>query len=848
MNQARTVPYYPIVETFGQRIHSRAPQSHQVHVLGKGVTYTDGTEAELLRLMRSSRDRSSGSDELAQHIRDWGSQYHLSPQRENLLLPLRLEEGLTVLDVGCGTGALTRKIAESGCDVVGLEGSMPRAEVAAARLAGMRNAAVMCGTLEEYVCNRPEDAPAEFDVIIVCGVLEYAGAGIGGEEGPQRMLSSLRSLLSPNGVIALAIENRWGLKYILGYPEDHLGRPWIGMEGYWRDQSGIQTWSHQELGQLLTEHGLVEQKWYAAYPDYKTPTVLVEEALFGHLEGPQLIKQFVRRPVTSDAGTSKLNSDPLATFQSALDAGFGLDMANSFLVVCGPGDGVLERVNEGSLWLGVPRRDKAWRSSRVLEQASEGWRLRALCGLESIESGHLHFLQTDSAVKIGTNAEDLIVRDLASHGVRSSALLETLGRWWNEAQQIATGEGPATCQFDVLPRNFIIDQGDDWHFVDTEFTWDEAWPTDVLAFRSLYYTLHEVVRGPAVVKGVADSSTLVELAESLCRRLGIQTTDDLWERFVALEGEVQMAVASSLYEGGPDSWKEEMRRAKSVTLGQLRWHSSAATLLAQVADARAVEEDRDRLAVRESELEMALRRAQAVEDDRDRLAVRERELEARVEQAEPSAAPPRLSARIDELQRQLSSLQGALDQAVAGQAAAEARADQSLARYEMAINSRRWRYAEQLRRPTTMLRRLRITTRSAVAGTLDLTRDELARSLFDEDYYLEANPDVRKAKVNPWEHFVHFGMNEGRNPNPLFDSAWYLRKYPDVAQASVTPFRHFVTSGVSEARTPSAAWSVDDELSEILSMSARASDPRSAFQAAWAQVYWSPKSNQNSQT
>ena len=53
--------------------------------------------------------------------------------------------------------------------------------------------------------------------------------------------------------------------------------------------------------------------------------------------------------------------------------------------------------------------------------------------------------------------------------------------------------------------------------------------------------------------------------------------------------------------------------------------------------------------------------------------------------------------------------------------------------------------------------------------------------LFDTQWYLEQNPDVREAGTPPIVHFLAHGMAEGRDPHPLFDSGWYRSAYPDVA-------------------------------------------------------------------
>ena len=38
--------------------------------------------------------------------------------------------------------------------------------------------------------------------------------------------------MKKNGKLYIAIENRLGMKYFAGYNEDHIGKPFIGIEGY----------------------------------------------------------------------------------------------------------------------------------------------------------------------------------------------------------------------------------------------------------------------------------------------------------------------------------------------------------------------------------------------------------------------------------------------------------------------------------------------------------------------------------------------------------------------------------------------------------------------------------------
>ena len=70
--------------------------------------------------------------------------------------------------------------------------------------------------------------------------------------------------------------------------------------------------------------------------------------------------------------------------------------------------------------------------------------------------------------------------------------------------------------------------------------------------------------------------------------------------------------------------------------------------------------------------------------------------------------------------------------------------------------------------------------------------------LFDSEYYLANNEDVRKAKINPIMHYLRFGWKEGRNPSEQFNNKAYLAQRPDVKVAGVCPLVHYLKFGKKE--------------------------------------------------
>jgi glycosyltransferase involved in cell wall biosynthesis len=77
-----------------------------------------------------------------------------------------------------------------------------------------------------------------------------------------------------------------------------------------------------------------------------------------------------------------------------------------------------------------------------------------------------------------------------------------------------------------------------------------------------------------------------------------------------------------------------------------------------------------------------------------------------------------------------------------------------------------------------------------------------ASQLFDRDWYLECNPDVRAAGIDPLLHYLKSGAAEGRDPNPLFDSDWYVERNPDVRAAGMNPLVHYLKRGAAAGRNP----------------------------------------------
>lgn len=111
------------------------------------------------------------------------------------------------------------------------------------------------------------------------------------------------------------------------------------------------------------------------------------------------------------------------------------------------------------------------------------------------------------------------------------------------------------------------------------------------------------------------------------------------------------------------------------------------------------------------------------------------------------------------------------------------------------------------------------------------------RAAFDEEYYLERNPDVAATGVHPLTHFMVLGWLEGRDPSPGFSVSYYLRNNPDVRKSGVNPFDHYLqtraeqkwrkSASVEEARV--LTYFAEDEAMQARVAAAEALEPMVAL-------------------
>lgn len=75
--------------------------------------------------------------------------------------------------------------------------------------------------------------------------------------------------------------------------------------------------------------------------------------------------------------------------------------------------------------------------------------------------------------------------------------------------------------------------------------------------------------------------------------------------------------------------------------------------------------------------------------------------------------------------------------------------------------------------------------------------------LFDEAWYVQTYKDVVSLGLDPFEHFIRFGLTLERDPGPLFNTRFYKAENPDVVAAGQIPLLHYIQQGIHEGRAGS---------------------------------------------
>lgn len=225
--------------------------------------YSDGDNVEnfLLEFFKSSPSEVEIEKVLIEN-NSWPIRYHLSKDRHNILNWYPFEPNSNILEIGAGCGAVTGALLRDDTKVTAVELTERRADIIKNRFRDNKNLTVFDGNIHDQKLKK------KYDYATLIGVLEYSGRFTEGKNPFKTMLIDTKKLLNDNGNLIIAIENKLGLKYWRGAPEDHTNKLFDSIQDY-PEYDGIRTFSKRELTEMLVSCGYKDISFYYPLPDYK---------------------------------------------------------------------------------------------------------------------------------------------------------------------------------------------------------------------------------------------------------------------------------------------------------------------------------------------------------------------------------------------------------------------------------------------------------------------------------------------------------------------------------------------------------------------------------------------------
>lgn len=533
--------------------------------------YSDGDiEDEMLDIaMNYPKERFP---EMIEKKKSWPVFYHFSPLRTNIIDWIPFKKTDKILEIGAGCGAITGTLAQRAGSVTCIDLSKKRSMVNAYRNREYENITIMVGNFKDIEPHLDND----YDYVLLIGVFEYGQAYIGGAAPYEDFMKICDRHRKLDGRLIIAIENKFGLKYWAGCREDHLGTYFSGLEGYHTGGSA-RTFTRRGLEKIMEKAGIHEYSFYYPYPDYKFMTTIYSDKYLPKKgELCNNLRNFDRERV--------LLFDEKQVFDEIIDENEFPLFSNSYLLVAGGAPNVIyakfsnDRAPKWAIRTLIVRDAPGKRHVEKLPDTEEA------CGhLMNTKRAYDCLSERYAGTKIDINRCELTGSDAGDglsfefcNGRTLDALLDECLKKADVAGFKAlideymywVGYNEDACEasnIDFIFPNIIVDregenrEGEKWHVIDYEWTFDRHIPSKNIAFRAFYnYTLGGETR---------------KACEDLLMRDILGLTDEEIEAAIAEERRLQLEITEN--HSSAENMRELIGNRAYALEGMLKYHNYA---------------------------------------------------------------------------------------------------------------------------------------------------------------------------------------------------------------------------------------------------------------------------------
>lgn len=507
------------------------------------LAYSDGLENEryLAHVFDQCKDLGSDSIELESWIKDWPSEYHLSRKRGQLLKDFDFSSRNSVLEVGCGCGAITRHLGERLPTVISVEGSPGRAALARQRCRDLDTVAIISAPFQNLRFRQ------KFDLIICVGVFEYSATFVEDDDPYRAILRYFNEYLSEDGVLLLAIENQFGLKYWASASEDHTRDRYDGLEGYRRYPEKARTFGYADLKSMLAEYfsGI---EYYLPLPDYKIPDAVISEQLLDRINAAPLMARFPSRDYLKPYRANFF--EPLV-WEGLSRNGQLAFFSNSFLVVASKGaksspvsmHGLanIYKRNRAERFHTHTRLSEETSGRGVIVEKSPLWAPAA--PKDGFQTGPQ--VETENSIELqgyreawvdGVTIQRMILTRAQDRRAGFSTVFEPAGDWVGLLrEQGSKGPLPGGMLDGIWQNAIVSDAG--VQLIDLEWHCRKEVTLDLLLVRAVYWFLVDLRQYPTIARSLRWRSSR-GIISGVARQFGLSAGSQSLDDFLDIESEL----------------------------------------------------------------------------------------------------------------------------------------------------------------------------------------------------------------------------------------------------------------------------------------------------------------------
>ncbi|RLA07967.1 MAG: hypothetical protein DRQ51_04325 [Gammaproteobacteria bacterium] len=512
--------------------------------------YSEGVKAEkyLEKVFLKANDLSSTSYELETHIKDWSSEYHLTRKRTQLLRGFDFNKNSKVLEVGAGCGAITRFLGETFDDVVAVEGSIARARLAKLRTKDLNTISILCAPFQKIKFKK------KFDIIFCIGVFEYSNIFVDGDDPYDVILKYFSDILSENGVVVIAIENQFGLKYFASSGEDHTNIMFDGIEGYSKYKNRCKTFGYDELDARLKKY-FDKTQFYFPYPDYKIPSCVLSEKFLKSANVGELVGGYSSRDYMKLR--QPLFDEKLALLE--IDKNDKLHFfSHSFLVIASKNDNNSAEFNQLGIMY-ANSRIKKFQTTTKFKQKNNNIEVikKPTYDCEQPKQEKLTLSLTTSQWVDSVSLHMQLFKKVKTKNISLEEIFNPCRIWIKTIKQNSYTKNKVVWvdgkYIDFIWRNSFI-KNNECIFIDQEWKWGEDITLNFIVIKSIFYFLDEIqnLNGVNPILKIISTKKLIKKIASI---MGVKIDNDNFKEFITTEAKIQSMVSGCALKKAKNSFK-----------------------------------------------------------------------------------------------------------------------------------------------------------------------------------------------------------------------------------------------------------------------------------------------------